>query len=159
MRQGHTSPGAIMGTVGYMSPEQVKAKTLDQRSDIFSFGCLLYEAVTGRKPFAGDSAVDTLHKILHDPAPAIADSNPNAPAELQRIIRRCLTKEPEKRYQTIRDTANDLEEVIAELKGVTDIEQSVVPSTAASSGSGTVDVATAQSTHSVSQPASSAEYV
>ncbi len=107
-----TSPGAIMGTVGYMSPEQVKAKTLDQRSDIFSFGCVLYEAVTGRKPFAGDTVVDTLHKIIHDPAPAIADSNPNAPPELQRIIRRCLTKEPEKRYQTIRDTANDLEEVI-----------------------------------------------
>jgi serine/threonine protein kinase/tetratricopeptide (TPR) repeat protein len=154
-----TSPGAIMGTVGYMSPEQVKAETLDQRSDIFSFGCVLYEAVTGRKPFAGDSVVDTLHKILHDPAPAIADSNPNAPAELQRIIRRCLTKEPEKRYQTIRDTANDLEEVIEELKGVTDIERSVVPSTAVSSGPGTADVITAQSTHSLSQPTSSAEYV
>ena len=154
-----TSPGAIMGTVGYMSPEQVKAKTLDQRSDIFSFGCVLYEAVTGRKPFAGDTVVDTLHKIIHDPAPAIADSNPNAPAELQRIIRRCLTKEPEKRYQTIRDTANDLEEVIEELKSVTDSERSVVPSTAMSSGHGTVDVASAQRTHSVSQPVSSAEYV
>lgn len=154
-----TSPGAIMGTVGYMSPEQVKAKTLDQRSDIFSFGCVLYESVTGRKPFAGDSVVDTLHKIIHHPAPAIADSNPNAPAELQRIIRRCLTKEPEKRYQTIRDTANDLEEVIAEWKGVPDIEQSTVPSTAVSSGPGTADVATARSTHSVSQPASSAAYV
>ena len=154
-----TSPGAIIGTVGYMSPEQVEAKTLDQRSDIFSFGCVLYETVTCRKPFAADSVVDTLHKIVHDPAPAIADSNPNAPAELQRIIRRCLTKEPEKRYQTIRDTANDLEEVIEELKGVTDIERSVVPSSAVSSGSGTADVATAQSTNSVSQPASSAEYV
>ncbi|HTG95135.1 MAG TPA: protein kinase [Pyrinomonadaceae bacterium] len=154
-----TSPGAIMGTVGYMSPEQVNAKVLDQRSDIFSFGCVLYEAVTGRKPFAGDSVVDTLHKIIHDPAPAIADGNPNAPAELQRIIRRCLTKEPEKRYQTIRDTANDLEEVIEELKGVTEIDRSVAPSTAVSSGPGTADVAAAQSTHSVSQPASSAEYV
>ena len=154
-----TSPGAVMGTVGYMSPEQVKAKTLDQRSDIFSFGCILYEAVTRRKPFAGDSVVDTLHKIIHDPAPAIADSNPNAPAELQRIIRRCLTKEPEKRYQTIRDTANDLEEVIEDLKAVTDIERSVVPSAAVISGHGTADVATAQSAHSVSQPASSAEYV
>ena len=154
-----TSPGAIMGTVGYMSPEQIKAKTLDQRSDIFSFGCVLYEAVTGRKPFAGDTVVDTLHKIIHDPAPAITDSNPNAPAELQRIIRRCLTKEPEKRYQTIRDTANDLEEVIEELKGDTDIERSVVPSTVVSSGPGTAEVTTAQSTHSVSQPASSAEYV
>src|SRR5688500_17950109 len=158
-KQQRTSPGAIMGTVGYMSPEQVKAKTLDQRSDIFSFGCLLYEAVTGRKPFSGDSVVDTLHKIIHDPAPAIADSHPNTPAELQRIIRRCLTKEPEKRYQTIRDTANDLEEVIEELKGVTDSERSVAPSTAVSSGHGTVDGAIAQSTHSVSQPVSSAEYV
>jgi serine/threonine-protein kinase len=154
-----TSPGVIMGTVGYMSPEQVKAKTLDQRSDIFSFGCLLYEAVTGQKPFAGDSVVDTLYKIIHDPPPAIADSNPNAPAALQRVIRRCLTKEPEKRYQTIRDTANDLEEVIEELKGVTDIDRSVMPSTAASSAPGTLEVTTAQSTHSVSQPASSAEYV
>ncbi|HEU4478324.1 MAG TPA: protein kinase [Pyrinomonadaceae bacterium] len=154
-----TSPGAIMGTVGYMSPEQVKAKTLDQRSDIFSFGCVLYEAVTGRKPFAGDSVVDTLHKIIHDPAPAIADSNPNAPAELQRIIRRCLSKEPEKRYQTIRDTANDLEEVIENLKAVSDIELSVMPSIAVSSSTGTAGVATAQNTHSVAQPASSAEYV
>ncbi|HKY27287.1 MAG TPA: protein kinase [Pyrinomonadaceae bacterium] len=153
-----TSPGAIMGTVGYMSPEQVKAKTLDQRSDIFSFGCILYEAVTGRKPFAGDSAVDTLHKIIHDPAPAIADSNPNAPAELQRIIRRCLTKEPDKRYQTIRDTGNDLEEVIENLKAISDSERSVVPSRAVSS-SGTADVATAQNTHSFAQPVSSAEYV
>src|SRR4030095_3825515 len=98
-------------------------------------------------------------KIIHDPAPAIADSKPNAPAELQRIIRRCLTKEPEKRYQTIRDTANDLEEVIEELKSVTETDRSVVPSTLVSSGPGTADVATAQSTHSVSQPASSAEYV
>ena len=158
-KQQRTSPGAIMGTVGYMSPEQVKAKTLDQRSDIFSFGCLLYEAVTGRKPFSGDSVVDTLHKIIHDPAPAIADSHPNTPAELQRIIRRCLTKEPEKRYQTIRDTANDLEEVIEELKRVTDIDRSVVPSTAVSSGGRSADLATSPNTNSVSRPATSAEYV
>ena len=154
-----TAPGAIMGTVDYMSPEQAKAKTLDQRSDIFSFGCVLYEAVTGRRPFAGDSVVDTLHKIIHEPAPAIAESNPNAPAELQRIIRKCLTKEPEKRYQTIRDTGNDLEEVIEELKGVSASERSVAPSTVASSGADPTVFANAQSTHSVSQPVSSAEYV
>ncbi|MFZ0061815.1 MAG: serine/threonine-protein kinase, partial [Pyrinomonadaceae bacterium] len=98
-----TSPGLIMGTVGYMSPEQARAKPVDQRSDIFSFGCILYEAATGRKPFAGDSIVDTLHQIIHDPAPAITDFNPSASPELQRIIRKCLAKEPEKRYQTIRD--------------------------------------------------------
>ena len=65
----HSTPGVVMGTVGYMSPEQAQAKPVDQRSDIFSFGCILYEAATGRKPFAGDSIVDTLHKIIYEPAP------------------------------------------------------------------------------------------
>src|SRR5882724_5018626 len=96
--QQHSVSGVIMGTIGYMSPEQAQAKTVDQRSDIFSFGCILYEVATGRKPFAGDSMVDTLHKIIHDPAPAITDFNPSASSELQRIIRKCLAKEPEKRY-------------------------------------------------------------
>src|SRR5260370_6420447 len=91
--QQHSVPGVIMGTAGYMSPEQAQAKTVDQRSDIFSFGCILYEAATGRKPFAGDSIVDTLHKIIHDPAPAITDFYPSASPELQRVIRKCLAKE------------------------------------------------------------------
>jgi serine/threonine-protein kinase len=160
----HSVPGMIMGTVGYMSPEQAQAKPVDQRSDIFSFGCLLYEAATGRKPFAGDSIVDTLHKIIHDPAPAITDFNPSASPELQRVIRKCLAKEPAKRYQTIRDTANDLEELIEEMKGASDIERSVAPSSSATTNSGISstadDVRSAESTVSVSQqPASSAEYV
>ena len=157
----HSMPGVVMGTVGYMSPEQAQAKPVDQRSDIFSFGCLLYEAATGRKPFAGDSIIDTLHKIIHDPAPAITDLNPSASPELQRVIRKCLAKEPQKRYQTIRDTANDLDELLEEMKGVSDIERSVAPSTNTSStiGSTAGDVR-AESTASVSQqPASSAEYV
>src|SRR5437899_858043 len=131
----HSTPGVVMGTVGYMSPEQAQAKPVDQRSDIFSFGCILYEAATRRKPFAGESTVDTLHKIIYEPAPAISDFNPSAPPELQRVIRNCLTKESEKRYQTIRDTANDLEEVIEEMKGVSNLERSVAPpSSAATSG-------------------------
>ncbi|PWT89247.1 MAG: hypothetical protein C5B55_11690 [Blastocatellia bacterium] len=154
MSPQHSTPGAIMGTVGYMSPEQAKAKPVDQRSDIFSFGCVLYEAATGRKPFTADSMVETLHKIISEPPPAITEINPNAPAELQRIIRKCLAKEPEKRYQSIRETANDLEEVIEELKGVGDIERSVVPSNPGSRVAGS-----AQSTHSVTHSASSAEYV
>src|SRR6266436_3658750 len=161
--QQHSVSGMIMGTVGYMSPEQAQAKPVDQRSDIFSFGCLLYETATGRKPFAGDSIVDTLHKIIHDPAPAITDFNPSASPELQRVIRKCLAKEPEKRYQTIRDTANDLEELLEEMKGTSDIERSVAPSssaTASSAPASTDDHMRAQSTGSVSeQPASSAEYV
>jgi eukaryotic-like serine/threonine-protein kinase len=161
--QQHSVTGMIMGTVGYMSPEQAQAKTVDQRSDIFSFGCILYETATGRKPFAGDSVVDTLHRIIYEPAPSITDSNRSASPELQRVIRKCLAKEPEKRYQTIRDTANDLEELLEEMKGVSDIERSVAPSTSTtrSSASGsTAEDLRVQSTRSISEhPASSAEYV
>jgi serine/threonine-protein kinase len=159
----HSAPGVVMGTVGYMSPEQAQAKPVDQRSDIFSFGCLLYEAATRRQPFAGDSLVDTLHKIIYEPAPAITDFNPSASPELQRVIRKCLAKEPEKRYQTIRDTANDLEELLEEIKGVSDMERSVAPSSSTTTSSAigsTNDDLRAESTASVSQQtASSAEYV
>jgi len=159
----HSTPGVVMGTVGYMSPEQAQAKTVDQRSDIFSFGCILYEVATGRKPFVGDSIIDTLHKIIYEPAPSITDLNPSASPDLQRVIRKCLAKEPEKRYQTIRDTANDLEELIEEMKGVSDIERSVAPSANATTSEAiksTDDDVRAKSTVSVSQQsASSAEYI
>src|SRR4030095_4763921 len=94
--QQHSVPGTVMGTVGYMSPEQAQGKTteIDQRSDIFSFGCILFEAVTGRKPFEGDSVIKSLHMVIYEPAPLLADLNPNAPAELQRIVRRCLAERP-----------------------------------------------------------------
>jgi serine/threonine protein kinase len=77
-------PGLIMGTVGYMSPEQAQGKTneIDGRSDIFSFGCILFEAATGKKPFEGDSVVKTLHSLIYEPTPQIKDLNPNAPADL-----------------------------------------------------------------------------
>ena len=83
-----------MGTVGYMSPEQAQGKTkeIDQRSDIFSFGCILFEAATGKKPFEGDSVIKSLHMVIYEPAPAITDLNPSAPADLQRIVRRCLAE-------------------------------------------------------------------
>jgi serine/threonine-protein kinase len=126
-----STPGVVMGTVGYMSPEQAQAKSVDQRSDIFSFGCILYETVTGRKPFAGESVRDTLNKIISEPAPSISDLNPSASPELQRVIRKCLAKEPDKRYQTIVDTANDLEELIQEMRGPSEIDRSVAPSTSA----------------------------
>src|SRR4029078_9912846 len=106
-----SASGMVIGTVGYMSPEQAQAKTVDQRSDIFSFGCILYEAATRRRPFEGDSAIDTLHKIIYATAAPISDFNPSAPVDLQRIVRRCLAKDPEKRYQTIRDVANELEDL------------------------------------------------
>src|SRR2546425_6621064 len=107
----HTTPGMVMGTAGYMSPEQAQGKEIDHRSDIFSFGCVLFEAATGQKPFAGESIIKSLHKIVYEPAPAIADLNPSAPPDLQRIVRRCLAKEPNERYQTVRDVALDLGDI------------------------------------------------
>src|SRR5437867_4627425 len=105
--QQHSMPGAILGTVGYMSPEQAQGKTkeIDQRSDIFSFGCILFEAATGKKPFEGDSVIKSLHMVVYESAPPIADFNPSAPPELQRIVRRCLTKDPDDRYQSVKEVA------------------------------------------------------
>lgn len=122
-----SAAGSVMGTVGYMSPEQAQGKTVDPRSDIFSFGCVLYEAATGRRPFEGDSAIDTLHKIIYAAAAPIADFNPAAPSDLQRIVRRSLAKDPEKRYQTIRDVANDLEDLRQEIESETEVEWSIPP--------------------------------
>ncbi|HXH40980.1 MAG TPA: protein kinase [Thermoanaerobaculia bacterium] len=97
-----TAQGELIGTAGYMSPEQILGKVIDQRSDIFSFGCIIYEAVTGRRPFNGESFVDTLHDVLHGtPAPL---EHP----ELERIVGKCLVKDREYRYQSIRDIALDL---------------------------------------------------
>lgn len=116
-----TLPGMVMGTVGYMSPEQARGRMreLDQRSDIFSFGCILFEAATGRKAFEGDDTLDTLHKIVHAPTPSVRESNPHAPEDLERIVRRCLAKDPERRYQTIKDVAIELEDVWQALKART----------------------------------------
>ena len=113
-----SQPGMVIGTVGYMSPEQAQGKTteIDQRSDIFSFGCILFEAVTGQKAFAGKDTVDSLNKIIREPFASISDLNPAAPADLQRIVRRCLAKDPEERYQTIKDVAIELKEVRLEMK-------------------------------------------
>ena len=106
-----TGAGTVMGTVGYMSPEQIQAKPVDHRSDIFSFGCILYEAVTRRRAFEADSAVDTMHKILHDAPVETAELNPTAPADLRRLVRRCLAKSPDQRLQSMKDLAIELREI------------------------------------------------
>ncbi len=113
-----TSPGIIMGTVGYMSPEQAlgRINEIDERSDIFSFGCILFEAITGHRAFDGGDALDSLHKIVHAPTPQIKEFRDDAPGELQRILRRCLAKDADKRYQTIKDVAIELKELRDELK-------------------------------------------
>jgi serine/threonine protein kinase/tetratricopeptide (TPR) repeat protein len=115
--QQHSKPGTILGTVGYMSPEQAQGLTeIDQRSDVFSFGCILFEAVTGQRAFEGKDAIDSLNKIIREPVAPISDLNPSAPADLQRVVRRCLAKDPDERYQTIKDVAIELKEVRRELR-------------------------------------------
>jgi len=108
-----SSIGMVMGTAGYMSPEQAlgKVNEIDQRSDIFSFGCVLFEAVTRQKPFADESFIKLLHKVAYESAPPLNDFTPAAPPDLQRIVRRCLAKDPDERYQTIKDVALELKEV------------------------------------------------
>jgi eukaryotic-like serine/threonine-protein kinase len=110
-----TSPGVVMGTAGYMSPEQAQGLPADHRSDIFSFGCILYEAATGSRPFTGTSAVDTLHKIINDHPPSVAALAPSTPTELNRIVRKCLAKSPDDRYQSMKDVAIDVRELRREM--------------------------------------------
>ena len=131
----HSLPGKLLGTVGYMSPEQAQGKMdeIDHRSDIFSFGCMLYEAVTLRRPFQGESKVQSLYRIVYEAAPPLKDSNPGSPPELQRIVRRCLAKDPEERYQSIQDVALELKELRRELEGEAQIDTTVSPSMMGSS--------------------------
>jgi tetratricopeptide (TPR) repeat protein len=103
-----TNPGTILGTVGYMSPEQATGRRLDFRSDQFAFGAILYELVTGKPAFDGETAIDTLSAILHhDPEP-IAKKNPRAPVQLQDMLRRLLAKSVDDRYSSSRDLAREL---------------------------------------------------
>ena len=100
-----TSPGTVMGTVEYMSPEQVRGHATDARSDVFSIGVVLYEMLTGRKPFSRETAADTMAAILNDAPPELARSAPSLPSGIQRIVEHCLEKNPDLRFQTARDLA------------------------------------------------------
>ena len=93
-----TDTGVVMGTPSYMSPEQATGRNVDQRSDVFSFGTMLYEMLTGKQAFRQDSDIDTLHAIVHDEPAGFSDLKANVPAGVERVLRRCLQKEPEKRY-------------------------------------------------------------
>ena len=100
--QAQTEAGIIMGTVPYMSPEQVQGRKLDHRSDIFSLGIIFYEMIAGQRPFQGNSSADMISSILRD------TPNPVRPDEIERIVRQCLMKNPDERYQTAREIYNDL---------------------------------------------------
>ncbi|HEY3203710.1 MAG TPA: protein kinase, partial [Thermoanaerobaculia bacterium] len=105
-----TEPGVAMGTIGYMSPEQVRGQPADHRSDIFSFGAMLYEMHTGRRPFRGASAVEAMNAILKEEPPEPSHERPEVPPAFDRIVRRCLEKSPAERFQSARDLGFALSE-------------------------------------------------
>src|SRR5204862_4074303 len=98
----------VMGTVSYMSPEQALGHKLDNRSDIFSLGVVVYEVLTGRLPFEGASTTEIIDNIIHKEPLAIARFNYDVPPELERITRKCLEKDRQSRYQTAREVSTDL---------------------------------------------------
>ena len=104
-----TEPGTVMGTVGYMSPEQVRGKDVDHRSDVFSFGAVFYEMLSGRRAFKGDSAVETMSAILREEPPDLVETGRSISPSIDRIVRHCLEKSPAARFQSAGDVAFDLE--------------------------------------------------
>ncbi len=108
-----TGTGVVLGTVPYMSPEQVRGEKLDARSDIFSFGCVLHEMLTGNRPFSRNSSAETIAAILKEDPPKLTESGTQVPLELERVIGHCLEKNPELRVQTARDLAFDLRHILS----------------------------------------------
>ena len=122
-----SEPGMILGTVPYMSPEQVRGEAVDARSDIFSFGIMLYEMASGHKPFAAESAAATISAILTREAAPLARYSREAPAELERIVSKALRKDREERYQVIKDMALDLRSLKEEMEFEAKLERSLPP--------------------------------
>ena len=111
-----TKAGEVMGTAGYMAPEQAQGEEVDSRADLFALGCVLYEMVTGRRPFEGENVYETLGKIVSQEPEPLDASLPAAPAELQRIVRKLLAKDPGMRYQTAGDTVVDLRMLLRDIE-------------------------------------------
>ena len=103
-----TQPGVVLGTMGYMAPEQVRGRAADKRSDLFAFGTILYEMLAGQRAFRGDSAADTITAILTKEPPDLSQTNKDVHPGLDRIVRHCLEKNPEERFESARDVAFDL---------------------------------------------------
>src|SRR5215510_6553629 len=114
----NTVPGVVMGTANYMSPEQVRGHEAEERSDIFALGVVLYEMLGGERPFSGDSAVEVMNSILTIDPPDLSETNPKISPVLSRIVRRCLEKKPEQRFQSASDLSFALEALTSAASGV-----------------------------------------
>jgi serine/threonine protein kinase len=122
-----TENGRVVGTPSYMSPEQAEGKNLDGRSDIFSFGAVLYEMTTGHRAFQGDTPMSTIGCVLRDEPKSVREPRRETPPELDRLIRRCLRKDPARRIQTMSDLKVALEELKDELDSGTLMAQTITP--------------------------------
>jgi len=164
-----TSPGIVMGTVNYMSPEQAMGREVDHRTDIFSFGVVLYEMATGRLPFSGATITETIDRIAHTQPEAIARLNYSIPAEFDVVVKKALRKDRDERYQTIHDLLVDLKELKREVDLSASLERSTPPasrsseaipvssSTIAPAATGAPNPSTAEVV--AAHPTSSAEYI
>lgn len=129
-RTALTQPGvdAVIGTPGYMSPEQVSGGPIDHRSDIFSLGIVLHQMATGQNPFSGASSAEQSLSILRDAPPSLSQIRPELPSELARIVRRCLEKDPRRRIQTARDVANEIQEIAGHVSAKAQVAGTSAPS-------------------------------
>ncbi len=129
-----SQPGTVMGTAGYMSPEQVRAEAVDARSDIFSFGVVLYEMIAGKRAFHSTSAIETMHAILNSEPPDIDTESTKLPPALATIVRRCLEKRPEQRFQSASDLAFALRSITN--TNITGLQPAVAKAEAAKKSTG-----------------------
>jgi serine/threonine-protein kinase len=127
VRLNLTAKGVIVGTVNYMSPEQAKGERVDERTDIFSLGALIYEMLAGKPPFAGSNAIVTIGLILNKEPMPLKQQRPEVPQELERIINKALRKDPEERYQTAKDFLIDLKEVRQDLEFQNKLDRTAAP--------------------------------
>jgi TolB-like protein/tRNA A-37 threonylcarbamoyl transferase component Bud32 len=121
-----TGEGKVFGTVAYMSPEQARGGRIDARSDVFSLGVVLYQMLTGERPFKGSASADLISSILRDQPPPVTEVRSDLPPHLSRILRRCLEKDPRDRYQTSRDVYNELKDLRAETSSAPKSEPAVI---------------------------------
>ncbi|MBA4122957.1 MAG: protein kinase [Acidobacteria bacterium] len=156
-----TNPGVVMGTVSYMSPEQTKGKDVDTRTDIWSFGVVLYEMLSGRLPFEGETPNEYIASILKsDPLP-LENENGEIPAELTQVVRKALRKDQDARYQTMKSLLADLKELREEIALTEKLERSVSPNRIHQTENQATQIVNAETTNDSprAQTASSAEYI